>query len=258
MNATTDNIEIETATETVPRMQESEWNAAPITAENVAAILFNRQNPDKVKKPLHPMIYPAFLESVDPAHQGKKYTGTFAKYGAGTLIEFIANAYPPVKLPDATMAELRELDAKIKSLWGQFENFSLSAAQSVWKQQRTAAGTLGADGKLPNITVKSLEDLKNEFLTKQLAIHDNLNPLVARAKELVKPFFKIVFSALAKELVYMEMMERETAARYDVIFVPSHPLRSGWALLVRLDDANLNGQVFPDKMTEALGIGIEL
>ena len=258
MNKTIEDSGSEAATDYPPVMQAEEWAAAPLTEEIVAVIVFNRLNPDKPKLPFPASMYPGFLETTDTKNQTKKFTGTHAQPGAGTLPEFIATASTPVKLPDSTLAELRELNQKIKGLWAQFDDFSLIRAQDFWKSQRAAAGKLGPDGKISDVPVKSLEDLKNEFLTKQRALHDNLEPLIARAKELVRPFFKIVFSALTKELVYLEMGEREKAAQYDVIFVPSYLLRAGWTLLIRLDMENFQGEVFPDKMLATLGIGITL
>jgi hypothetical protein len=267
MNTTPENSGTETettaeivATETEPKMQPAEWEAGETTAEIVAVILFKRQNLDKPKMPFPALMYSDFNETTgfENGISVKKYNGILAKPGDNTLIELIANVSPPVKLPDATMAELRDLENKIQGIWKQFDDWSLRNAEARWKSQRATMGKLGADGKMSTVPVISLEDSKNEALTKQRALQDNLDPLIARAKELLLPFTKIIFTALAKELVYMEIGERERAAHYNVLFVPSQLLRCGWALLIRLDGLNLNGEVFPAKMAAALGIGIEL
>lgn len=117
------------------------------------------------------------------------------------------------------------------------------------------AGKLDADGKLPNIAIASLEDLKNEFLTKQKALNDNITPLVARARQLIEPHLKTIYDAILREAIFMESAERELTTRLTIPdYVPSHPLRCAFTLMMQLNSWNLTGEVFPEKMLLKLGI----
>jgi hypothetical protein len=185
-----------------------------------------------------PLIFPDFTDYTNGTKNIAARAGILAKYTPATRLKLLEGNSGDT---DAEIKTAKELQSKFDALNSQFENFSAAAANRFTHSQHIELSKKIVDGKIPDsVVLLSREAVHEDYRKKRAAIEVQLAPIVEQARQLAKPIILRANASLREIAAAFESSERLQAQQYEIIFVPSHLLRSCWSMIIGLNCDNID------------------
>ena len=186
---------------------------------------------EAARKSFPPLIYVDFLETEDAAKKLVKRSGVLAPWKPKNFTAILDGWTPDA----AALKQLRQLQAEIESLDGEYEKYSNPQAERDWKAQRENETQRRADTQLGDASsIRSLSEIKYEYRVKRQAVDDSIAPLTRKAATLAQPVIAAALEQVKCSMCWTESGERETSDYRELAWVPSLYWRAHAAILVRM------------------------